>query len=403
MNHLLASAFLSLRTNKLRTVLTALGVVMGVASVVLMVSIVEGARRKVIGEFENIGANLIFVVYQPEQRPLRQRGFSPFADFQGLTLDDARHIERTCDQVVDLSPEMRLPLLVRSASAERTFPVMGVTEQARRVFTINVVQGRGLTRLDVEAWARVAVLGQEVADELFPGLDPVGKEVSIRGLRLRVIGVLEKKGRALGENRDNTVYIPLTVMHRCFLGREIVASIVAKAARPETTAEAADQIWAALARRHHNLKDFVVDTQDNLLTSIGRILNLFLYVLGGIGGLSLLTGGIGIMNIMLVSVTERTREIGIRRAVGAKASAIFAQFLLEAVALSGTGGLVGLGMGFGLARLVNQVMGDRLPTFTPLWAGALAFVCASSVGIFFGSYPASRAAKLDPIEALRWE
>ena len=400
---LLLAAYHSLRTNKLRSILTTLGVVMGVGSVVLMVSIVEGARRRVIHEFENIGVNLIFVVYMPEQRPLRGQPFSPLVGFQGLTMDDVRAIQRNCDQVAMLSPEMRFGTSVKTVSAERNYPVMGVTEEARRVFTVNVAHGRGLSKQDVDSWARVCVLGQEVADELFPQQDPIGQEVLIRGMRLKVIGVMEKKGRALGENRDNTVYLPLTVMHHCFIGRDIIASIVAKATSPDKVAVAADQIWNQLALRHKNIQDFVVDTQDNMLSAIGRILNLFMYVLGGVGGLSLITGGIGIMNIMLVSVTERTREIGIRRAVGAKERDIFAQFLIEAIALSGFGGAIGLAMGLGLSRLVNYVMGERLPTHTPLWAVLLAVGCAAAVGIFFGSYPARRAAKLDPIEALRYE
>jgi|YNPNPStandDraft_1061719.scaffolds.fasta_scaffold16175_2 putative ABC transport system permease protein len=392
-------ALASLRANKLRSFLTMLGVIIGVGSVIVMVSLVEGARHQVVKEFEELGSNLIFVVYAPEQRESgRRRGV-----FEGLTLEDAEAIKRDCPLVAKVSPEMRFNAKVRHGKKEREVPVMGVGEDVNDVINVRVARGRPIDRMDVRNWRRVCVLGQKVVDALFEQEDPIGQEVRLWNVRLRVIGVLAKKGRSLGEDRDNFVHIPLTAIHKRFIGGKIIAAITVKAVSPEKTTEAADQIWELLRRRHENVQDFIVDTQEGILKSVGKIINIFALVLGGIGGLSLLVGGIGIMNIMLVSVTERTKEIGLRKAVGAKRRDILVQFLTESMTLSVIGGLFGMGFGASLSWTVGYVMKDRLPTHVPLWAALTAFVFSAAVGIFFGIYPAMRAARLDPIVALRHE
>lgn len=392
-------ALASLRANKLRSFLTMLGIIIGVGSVIVMVSLVEGARYQVIKEFEELGSNLIFVVYAPEQRESgRRRGV-----FEGLTLEDAEAIKRDCPLVAKVSPEMRFSAKVRHGKKEREVPIMGVGEEVNDVINVRISQGRTVDRMDVRKWRRVCVLGQKVVDDLFGKDDPIGQEVRVWNVRLQVIGVLAKKGRSLGEDRDNFVYVPLTAIHKRFIGGKIIASITVKAVSPEKTNEAADQIWELLRRRHENVQDFIVDTQVGILKSVGKIINIFALVLGGIGGLSLLVGGIGIMNIMLVSVTERTKEIGLRKAVGAKRRDILIQFLTESMTLSLIGGLFGMGFGASLSWLVGFVMKDKLPTHVPIWAALTAFIFSAAVGIFFGIYPAMRAARLDPIVALRHE
>jgi putative ABC transport system permease protein len=392
-------ALASLRANKMRSFLTMLGVIIGVGSVIVMVSLVEGARFQVIKEFEELGSNLIFVVYAPEQRESGERR----GVFEGLTLADADAIKRECPLVAKVSPEMQFPAKVRYGKKERQVPIRGVGEDVNDVINVRIGRGRPVDRLDVRNWRRVCVLGQKVVDDLFEKEDPIGQEVQLWNVRLRVIGILAKKGRSMGEDQDNFVYVPLTAMHKRFIGGKIIGAITVKAVSPEKTNAAADQIWELLRRRHDNVRDFVVDTQAGILKSIGKIINIFAAVLGGIGGLSLLVGGIGIMNIMLVSVTERTKEIGLRKAVGAKRRDILIQFLTESMTLSVIGGLFGMGFGAGLSGLVGYAMKDKLPTHVPLWAALTAFIFSAAVGIFFGIYPAMRAARLDPIVALRHE
>jgi putative ABC transport system permease protein len=249
----------------------------------------------------------------------------------------------------------------------------------------------------------VCALGPEVAAKLFEAADPIGRDVTVNGLRLTVVGLLEAKGRSMDQNYDDQVYIPLSTVQKRMTGSDRVNIIFAQSRDPEATNAAMDQVWAALMRRHDNRPDFRVDSQSHILAMLNTIMFGLAAGLSSIAGLSLLVGGIGIMNIMLVSVTERTREIGIRKAVGAKRSDILSQFLIEAVTLSGIGGLLGVALGQGVAAIVAAVAGDRLPASVPPWAAALGFAFSVGVGIVSGVYPAFRAARLDPIDALRYE
>ncbi|MGQ9463016.1 MAG: ABC transporter permease [Candidatus Fervidibacter sp.] len=393
-------ALMNIRSNKLRSFLSVLGVMIGVGSVIVMVSIIEGARHRVVREFELIGSNLIFVVYdrsKAQEESKRQEHFVAFRQ------EDVDVIRRRCPSVAFISPEVRLPAKAYRMGEEKTIQLVGITYEANSVLNFDLARGRLFSENDVLQWRRVCIIGWKVAEKLFPGEDPLGKEIRIHRLRLIVIGVLTKMGRVLGEQRDDFVYVPLPVVQQYLTGNRYIHAILAKAESPEKIERAADEIWSALMNQYGDLKGLRVDTQQNILRSVGRILAVFSLVLGGIGTLALLVGGIGIMNIMLVSVTERIREIGVRKAIGAKNRHIMQQFLIESMTLSGVGGLFGMGFGWGLSWAVGAVMKERLPTYVPLWTVLLAFSFALIVGLIFGIYPAIRAARLEPVECLRYE
>ncbi len=388
-----------LAANKLRSALTMLGVIIGVASVIAMVSIIEGARDRVVKEFEEMGSRLVVIFFSPEER---QKGEGR-THIEYLTTDDAEAIRRECPLVSSVSPE--LPLDASFQVAGETFKgklVAGQPEFAR-LHNVKLASGRFFTQRDYDAWAKVCVIGDEVKNEFWPDEDPVGKTLRAKGVDFVVIGVAERRGRTMGQDPDKEVYAPLTTVQKRITGDKRVWVMWAQAEDVQRTEEAADQIWALLMRRHGNQPDFTVDSQSRILAAIGKVLAIFGIVFGGVGGLALLVGGIGIMNIMLVSVTERTREIGLRKAVGAKRRHVLIQFLTESMTLSGIGGLIGIGMGWGIARLIEVATKGDLPTKVPLWAAAGGFLFACAVGVFFGLYPAYRASRLDPIQALRYE
>ncbi len=398
---LFRTAFSNLLVNKLRSVLTLMGIIIGVGSVIVMVSIIEGAQESVRREFETVGSNLIFVVYAPERRATGERR----GTFEGLTMEDADAIRERCPLVAFTNPNLSSPMRVRRGSEERSVVVNGVSEHFNDVMNVEVATGRSILPDDVKERARVCLIGPKVKENFFPHESPLGKELIARGVQLTVVGMLAKRGTGMGgDDRDNTLIVPLTVMHHRLLGTRLLSSIDVKAVRPELVEAAADQIWKTMVNRHEDARQgLYVDSQSRILEAIGKIMAIFRVVLGFIGFLSLLVGGIGIMNIMLVTVTERTREIGIRKAVGARQWQILFQFLLEAVTLSGLGGVIGIGFGWSLAKLVGLVMKEQLPTHVPLWVMAMSFSFACVVGVFFGIYPAYRAAQLDTVECLRYE
>lgn len=393
-------ALVNLRSHKLRSFLSVLGVTIGVGSVIVMVSFIEGAKHRVINEFEQIGSNLIFVVYDRSKAQEEGKGQEHFIAFKS---DDVSLIERYCPSVAHISPEVRLSAKAYRMGEEKTVQLVGITHEANSVINFDLARGRLLTESDILQWRRVCIIGWKVADKLFPGEDPLGKEIQVQRLRLTVVGVLSEMGRVLGEQRDEFVYVPLPVVQQYLMGNRYIHAILAKAKSPERIEQAADEIWIVLRNRYGDLKGLRVDTQQNILKSIGRILIVFSIVLGGVGALALLVGGIGIMNIMLVSVTERIREIGVRKAVGARNRDVMMQFLVESMTLSGVGGLFGMGFGWGLSWAVGAVMKERMTTYVPIWTVFLAFGFALMVGLIFGIYPAIRAARLEPVECLRYE
>ncbi len=281
--------------------------------------------------------------------------------------------------------------------------VIGCLPAYARLHDVETESGRFFSEAECDRWRKVCVVGATIADTLWPDENPVGQRLRVHGLDFTVVGVAKRKGRLDSHDPDKSVYAPITTIQKRIAGNRWIWVIWAEVADVRDAEAAADQVWALLMRRHDNRRDYTVDTQTRMLAAIGRILNLFSVVLGAVGGLALLVGGIGIMNIMLVSVTERTREIGLRKSIGAKRRHIVVQFLTESMALSGIGGVVGVGAGAGLAWLVGAIMREDMPTQVPIWVAVLGFCFACGVGVFFGLYPAWRAARMDPIQALRYE
>lgn len=403
----LMTALANLRRHKLRSLLTMLGVIIGVAAVILMVALVEGARSKVVEEFRRLGSSLIIIVYDPS---LRKRGESP-GTIEGLRMEDAHAILRECPSVKMVSAELEAGTQkARYGSEELDVVIDGCQPEYLYLHNLQIERGRFITQEDLDTWAKVCAIGKEVQRRLFGNRDPIGESIEIAGVSVTVVGVMAEKGKTFGQDWDKRVFVPITSLQKRFIGADLVGVIFAQPRDPERTTETMDEIWQLLMRRHDNQPYFRVDSQERLLSSIGRVLSIFGLVIGAIAGLSLLVGGIGIMNIMLVTVAERTREIGIRKAVGARNRDILIQFLIESMTLAGVGGIIGILLGWGVSVLIGWGTqqaklfgGEGLTTHLPLWAATAGFLFSAAVGIFFGMYPAWRASRLNPIEALRYE
>ena len=408
------TAFDNLRANKMRSLLTMLGVIIGVGAVIVMVAIVQGASARVTSEFQRLGSSLIIIYYEPDSKDRK----TSTRRLDGMTMDDVRAIEQQCDSIKDLSAELPLPAgtdNIKRGDKTTSGSINGVLPAYERLRNAQVAQGRFITEDDVSSWAKVCVIGEKVRADLFSKEDPIGQNIQVNGQNLTVIGVLMKKGRSLEGDADKSLYVPLTTVQKRYLGHELVGVIWAEPKDPAKINMAMDQVWQNIMRRHDNVPGFHVDSQENILNSINKILSIFGIVLGSIAGLALLVGGIGIMNIMLVSVTERTREIGIRKAIGAKRRDILLQFLIESATVSGLGGLIGIALGAGFAYTVGFLT-QFVPSMVDPQTGAKglsiylapsvslgAFAFSAFVGVFFGMYPAVRASRLDPITALRHE
>lgn len=397
----------TLRTHKLRSFLTMLGVIFGVMAVVVMVALIEGARASVVQEFEKLGSDVILVTFDPSERIRREaRG----GTVEGLTVADLEAI-RQLPELRAVAAERQLgqkELIYRGEKVQAS--LIGVSDAYLTVRAMTIAQGRFFDPQELAQGEKLLVLGHDTARKLFGKGDPIGQSVLVDGTQAQVVGVLEKRGRGFGESPDEGVYIPLNAALRRWGGDDDLTMILAMPHTREQTPAAMDAIWETLMRLHNNQPDFRVDTLESILSAITRVITLFGLLLGGIAGLALLVGGIGIMNIMLVSVTERTREIGLRKAVGAQRWHILTQFLIESATLATIGGLIGMGLGWGIGELIewaskqSDAFGDNGLTFYfPLWAGVGAFLFSASVGVVFGLYPAWRAANLDPIVALRYE
>jgi putative ABC transport system permease protein len=398
-------ALSALRANKMRSILTTLGIVIGVAAVVAVVSIVQGLQFMISNELGGLGATFILI------DPDFGRGIPGVAARQiKLTWEDGLAIKEKVPGVRYITPVLigQDKVKYRDRQHQPDF-VFGTNQDWPEVANYGVERGRFFSRLDLETRKKVTVIGSEVVEELKLGREPLGKEIYIGKYPATVIGVMEDKGQSLGMNYNDLVYLPFDSAVGLF-GRESanLVRLRLQAESPEDVEQIKDQIQALLRQRHKipadEPDDFQIATQDEILETAGAILRGTTAVVGGVVGIALLVGGIGIMNIMLVSVTERTREIGTRKAVGARRQDVLLQFLIEAVTLSLLGGVVGLLLGWGFGVLAVKLLpGDLPPAHVPLWAVILAFGFSTLVGVFFGIYPAAKAARLDPIEALRYE
>jgi putative ABC transport system permease protein len=396
----------SLRANKMRSALTMLGMVIGVAAVIAMVAVGEGANERISSEIASVGSNLILVLSGSTTSGGLRAGFGSAPT---LTIADAKAIGKELSAVRLASPSVRSSAPIVYGNRNWSTLVQGVTPEYFLIRDWDLAAGRSFTGDETDAAAKVAVLGQTVAEALFGGEDPVGKIVRIRRVPFVVAGVLERKGQSpQGQDQDDVVIAPVTTVQRRVSGSAhpgTVRVILVQAADAESVWEAESQVTDLLRQRHRIGKgdedDFSIRNLSEMLAAAEASMRIMGLLLGAIASVSLLVGGIGIMNIMLVSVTERTREIGIRMAVGARERDILLQFLIEAVVLSLVGGAAGILMGIGGSALISRFAGWS--TIVLPEAVLLAFGFSAAVGVFFGFYPARKASRLDPIEALRQE
>jgi putative ABC transport system permease protein len=402
-------AFDTLRTNKLRSLLTILGVTVGVVTVIFMVSIIQGLNKAFAQQIEALGSNAIWATkfdpsfgHQPTSEELHRKD---------LTLEDAEAIRNEAPSVLSVSPiHRKIAETVRYADKQSDTPiVIGVTPYYEFTQSSYVGRGRFITDTDMRERTNICVLGKDLVTSLFPYEEPIDKELKINGKPFKVVGVMEPLGNFLGQSRDNTVFIPITTFDKYYPGEqpfpEVVFVIIVRPKSRAYVKSAIDEITDILRRRRHDApgapSTFGISSQDALLDIYNQLTGATALVLTAISFVALMIGGIGVMNIMLVSVTERTKEIGIRKAVGATRLNILSQFLIEAVVLTAFGGVTGLALGEVASLLTNKY--SPLPAFVPLWAIVVGIGISAAVGIIFGLWPAWKAARLDPIEALRWE
>ncbi|MDO8631693.1 MAG: ABC transporter permease [Phycisphaerales bacterium] len=401
---ILSEALRSLGKNKVRTALSVLGIVIGIAAVITMVAVGEGARRRVEREIATLGDDWIMVAYWGVQRggTRRQAGLPP-----NLTRDDADAIERECSAVRAATPVNRISFQVVSGYGNYGTNVIGTRPSFFDIRRWEVDEGREFGADDMRMLAKVCCIGATASKELFGAMNPVGQTVRINRVAFEVVGLLKSKGVGSdGRDNDDVIVAPFTSFERYLAGREASGTMLAAARRDVDPASAKRQIRDLLRQRHR-----VADGEDDDFRIMDRSLTMqaraeatrtFNTLLTMIASISLLVGGVGIMNIMLVSVTERTREIGLRMAIGAGGYHILEQFLCEAIVLCGLGGLLGFAGGWGVSRFINYNY-EGWDTVVSYWMAALAVAFATAVGLFFGFYPAWRASKLDPIDALRYE
>ncbi len=392
----------SIARNKLRSLLTALGVVIGVACVIVSVAIGAGVAASVSEMINSLGSNFIMIM----PGATTQGGARMFGSQSTLTEEDVAAIARECPAVAYVSPQSRTSGQVVAGEMNWSTQVFGVGIDWPNIRAWNLRDGSFFSEGDIRAGAKVAVLGSTVAESLFPNGDAAGQIIRIKNVPFRVSGVLEKKGgNMMGSDQDDVIIAPYTTVQKRLMGQARLGMIIASAASADEVQDAMDQIDALLRQRHRigpgGDADFMLRSQEEIAQANAQQVAMMRYLLLGIAIVSLVVGGIGIMNIMLVSVTERTREIGIRMAIGARGRHVLLQFLFEAVTLSVLGGLIGVLFGVGVAKLFARLA--KWPMVISPTAILVAFAVSVTIGVFFGFYPARKASRLDPIDALRYE
>ena len=402
--NLIKIAVRALANNKLRGFLTMLGIIIGVASVITMLAIGQGSKRSIQAQISEMGSNMIMI--------------HPGADVRGGVRQDASAMEtlklQDYEDIVDetrfvsaVSPSVNSSGQAIYGANNAPTTVYGISPDYLEIRRYKVEDGDMFTEQDIQTAAKVCVVGKTVVDNLFPdGSNPVGKVIRFQKLPFRIVGVLESKGyNSMGMDQDDLILAPYTTIQKKVLAITHLQGITCSALKEEYTDQAIDEI-SEILRRNHKLKesdddDFTIRSQQELSTMLTSTTDMMTVLLAAVAGISLLVGGIGIMNIMYVSVTERTREIGLRMSIGAKGIDILAQFLIESILISVTGGLIGVVFGVGAALVVNGVA--HFPIYIQPWSVVLSFAVCAGTGVFFGWYPAKKAAQLDPIEAIRYE
>lgn len=397
-------ALRALANNKLRAFLTMLGIIIGVASVIAMLAIGQGSKKSIQQQISEMGSNMIMIHPGAEMRGgVRQ---DPSA-MQTLKLENYEKLSEECTYLSGISPNVSSSGQLVAGANNYPSSVSGVSMDYLTIRQLTVEQGEMFTENDIRTAAKVCVIGKTIVDNLFPdGSDPIGKVIRCNQISFRVIGVLKSKGyNSMGMDQDDVVLAPYSTVMKRLLAQTYLSGIFASALTEDMTDEAVDEITTIL-RREHKLKetdddDFTIRTQQELSSMLNTTTDLMTTLLACIAGISLVVGGIGIMNIMYVSVTERTREIGLRMSVGARGVDILSQFLIEAILISITGGLIGVIIGCGASFMIKTIA--HWPVFIQPWSVLLSFLVCTVTGVFFGWYPAKKAADLDPIDALRYE
>ncbi len=399
----------SIRSHKLRSFLTILGIVIGVMTVIGMVSIIQGLNKSFLSELQSAGSDMIDIQkYEPVQMGRRSEEERTRKD---LTFDDAKAVEEGAPLVKAVAVSIyvsvfdQVEIKYQNAKSDNAM-IIGMNEKWPVVMSLYLPRlGRFVTEAEVARSARVCVLGSELADVLFPMTNPIGKEIRVGPEAFTVVGVLSKRGQMFGQSRDNFVGLPITTLMKYFRYEKDGLEIIAAPRQSEMLGETIEQIRSVLRQRrkvpYGKPDDFAVMTQDSLVDLYNQLTGAAYLVMIVISSIGLLVGGIGVMNIMLVSVKERTREIGIRKAIGARSGDILKQFLIEAIFLTGTGGIIGVLVGFGIAFLVKAA--TPLPATVSAWSVFLGLSVSAAIGLFFGIFPAQKAAHMDPIVALRYE
>ncbi len=393
----------ALMRNKFRAFLTMLGIIIGVASVIAMLAIGQGSKKSIQDQMSSMGSNLVFVSPGSQQRGGAQMGNS---NAQSLTMSDLEAVEQAVN-ISAVSPEVRSSGQVVLGNSNWPTSIYGSNSEYLSIKKIEIESGRIFTEREINTMAKVCLVGKTVVNELFgQGADPIGQTIRFKNIPFKIIGVLGERGNnSFGQDQDDMLLAPYTTVQKRILAATHLQSIVTSAVSEERTAEAIAELETILRKQHKISNpmddDFRVMSQSELVKTFSSISDILTALLGAISGISLLVGGIGIMNIMYVSVTERTREIGLRMSIGGKGSDILMQFLIESTMLSVLGGVIGILLGYGASAIIGGVMGWPIEVMTN--SVVLAFLVCSAIGIFFGWYPARKASNLNPIDALRYE